>query len=136
MAAVAKVVWMSSQSAAGPMVGGLVFPFLLKLSFSMTLVRKTYCDLVHASRFFFFQLSHIAFNNDTIYHHHHHHHRHVNYGGRNNNNTIMNFNSRFERALRLVYERLTHFRRSQYSQPPMASQDQEDSLHTLSMLAL
>ncbi|GMN32801.1 hypothetical protein TIFTF001_003832 [Ficus carica] len=122
----AMVMTMSSQGQR-PMVavGGLLFPFLLKLSFSLELVRKTYCDLLYSSRLFVFQLTHIAAGD--------HHH-----------NTNSSNTGRFVRALRLVYERLTHFRWSQSpitSPPPFnllssSPHDQESALHTLSMLAL
>ncbi|PON93021.1 hypothetical protein TorRG33x02_113000 [Trema orientale] len=97
-----------SQRAVRPMVAGLLFPFVLKISLSFTVVRRTYCELMHASSLFFFQLGHIAFDTTT--------------------STTAAASSRFQRALRLVFQRLTLV--------PQPHQQAADSLHSLSMIAL
>ncbi|KAK9275319.1 hypothetical protein L1049_022582 [Liquidambar formosana] len=98
----------SSQSLS-PMVASLVWPFVLKLTFSFRLIRRTYTDVIYSIRLFSFQMGQIAFDTEL--------------GLRNT--------TRWERALRLVYERVTNAGRS-----PSPSQSDEDSLHALSMLAL
>ena len=93
-----------------PVAGSLLFPFLVKLLLSLRFVRGTRGDLVYAWRFFFFQLGRITSGNDT--------------GNQPNG-------SRWERAVRLVHRRLTRAGRS-----PAQLLEDEDSLRTLSMLAL
>ncbi|CAL5442035.1 unnamed protein product [Camellia sinensis] len=93
---------------ASPLVVILVCPFLLKLSFSSRPFQRAYNDIIRASRLFFFQLGQIAFNN-------------IEPAGPR---------QRWHRALRLVYQRLTHATRS------LASESYEESLRALSMLAL
>ncbi|XVF51736.1 hypothetical protein PTKIN_Ptkin04bG0208900 [Pterospermum kingtungense] len=95
-----------------PLVASLFCPFVLKLSFSSSIVRRVYFDVTDATRLFFFQLSQIVFEPD-------HQPAPGNAG-----------DSRWERALRLVCQRITHARRSP------AGQSDEDSLHTLTMLSL
>ncbi|XVF52620.1 hypothetical protein PTKIN_Ptkin05aG0032900 [Pterospermum kingtungense] len=93
-----------------PLLAGLICPFLLKLSFGFGVPRGVYTDVVEASRLFFFQLNQIAFDAD-----------HQPAPGRRH---------RWQRALRLVCQRITHVRRSP------AEQLDDESFHTLSMLSL
>lgn len=110
---IAKLNLLSSSShSLSPMVASLVLPFLLKLSFGFTIVRRTYSDLLHASRLFLFQVGRIAFEREVA-------------------DNIGNNRSRLERALRLISERVTLVRRSQ-----VLPSDNEDSFLTLSMIAL
>ncbi|GMY30016.1 Zinc finger protein [Fagus crenata] len=109
MLALAKLQLLSPSHSLSPMVTSLVWPFLLKMSFSFRIVRGAYTDLVLASRLFFFQLGQIALNPEPAF-----------------GNT-----TRLERALRLVYQRVIRTTRSQA--PPL---DDDDSFHTLSMFAL
>ncbi|PON40651.1 hypothetical protein PanWU01x14_295560 [Parasponia andersonii] len=116
-----------SQRAVRPMVAGLLFPFVLKISLSFTVVRRTYCELMHASSLFFFQLGHIAFDTTTT-------------TTTTTTTSIItdghdaaaaaasSSSSRFRRALRLVFQRLTLV--------PQPHQQAADSLHSLSMIAL
>ncbi|GMY30014.1 Decaprenyl diphosphate synthase [Fagus crenata] len=109
MVALAKLKLLShSHNLISPMVTSLVWPFLLKLSFSFRFIRRAYTDLVHASRTFFFQLRQIALNPEPA----------------------LGNTTRLERALQLVYQRVTRTRRSQ-AQPL-----DDDNFHTLSMFAL
>ncbi|KAK4557851.1 hypothetical protein RGQ29_007561 [Quercus rubra] len=108
LVAIAKLKLLSPSHSLNPMVSSLVWPFLLKLSFSFRLVRRAHTDVVHASRLFVFQLGQIFLNPEPTF----------------GNNT------RLERALRLVFQRVT---RTSRSQAPLVD---EDNFHTLSMLAL
>ncbi|KAG2677625.1 hypothetical protein I3843_12G108400 [Carya illinoinensis] len=109
LVALAKLKLLSATyTTPSPLVTSLVWPFLLKLSFSFGLARRTYIDVVYAARLFFFQLGQIAFDTQPALGH----------------------NSRVERALRLVYQRVTHASRSQ------ARELDADNFHTLSMIAL
>ncbi|KAL5748479.1 hypothetical protein ACOSP7_025521 [Xanthoceras sorbifolium] len=103
-----------SHSSVTPILASLICPFLLKFSCSFKLIRRAYVDLLYASRLFVFQLHQIAF--DTQY--------------QQPQLRINNNGSRWERALRLVCQRITHVRRS----PPTLSD--EDSFHTLTVLSL
>ncbi|GFZ16520.1 hypothetical protein Acr_25g0009290 [Actinidia rufa] len=98
------------SSGLAPVVASLVWPFILKLSFGLRPLQQTSTNLLHASRLFFFQLSQIVFNAESN----------------------QSQGSRFERAVRLVYQR---FARTTRPSPPDSDED-EDSLHTLSMIAL
>ena len=100
----------SSSQNLSPLVGGLMFPFLVKLLLSLRFVRGAYGDVVYAWRLFFFQLGRSTSENEV--------------GNPANG-------SRWERAVRLVHGRLTRAARS-----PAQTLEDEDSLHTLSMLAL
>lgn len=119
-----KLLSNSSHITLSPMVAGLVWPFMLKLCFSFKLVRQTYSDLLHSSRLFLFQLGRIAFDPTELPDHN------FNIGNNNGNR------SRLERALRLVQERVAHVRRSQGLPSSDHDDHHQDSLHTLSMLAL
>ncbi|KAJ9706904.1 hypothetical protein PVL29_002059 [Vitis rotundifolia] len=103
----AKLKLLSSSHSCSPLVVNLVWPFLIKLSYSFRFVHGAYADVIHASRLFFFQLRQITFDPQQ---------------------DDLGNGTRLERAIRLVHRRLTRSSRSQM--------DDEDSLHTLSMLAL
>ncbi|KAK2649066.1 hypothetical protein Ddye_016555 [Dipteronia dyeriana] len=103
----------SHRATITPLLATLICPFLLKFSYSFKLIRRGYIDLLHASRLFAFQLQQIAFNTEPPL---------PRMGG--------NVSSRWERALRLVCQRITHVRRS----PP--TQSDEDSFHTLTVVSL
>ena len=109
LVALAKLNLLSSSHSFTPLVAGLIFPFVLKLSFRLGIARRVYIDLIDASRLFFFQLSQIAFEADQ---------------------PAPANGDRWQRALRLVCQRITHVRRS-----PVGQSD-EDSFHTLTMLSL
>ncbi|XVF10832.1 hypothetical protein REPUB_Repub07fG0217300 [Reevesia pubescens] len=98
-----------TQSLFTPLVAGLICPFLLKLSFSLRIVRRVYIDVIYASRLFFFQLSQIAFEADQ---------------------PAPGNGNRWQRALRLVCQMIAYVRRYP------AAQSDEDSFHTLTMLSL
>ncbi|OWM88371.1 hypothetical protein CDL15_Pgr003783 [Punica granatum] len=122
LVALAKLNSIFSSQTLIPLLTGLVWPFLIKLSFGLRLVRETYLDLVRTSSLFFFQLRQIAAEAE--------HPR----GAASTSAAPgggIGGSSRWERALRLVYRTLTRARRSM----PTPVED-EDSLHTLSMLAL
>uniref|UniRef100_A0A2N9GGW6 Uncharacterized protein n=1 Tax=Fagus sylvatica TaxID=28930 RepID=A0A2N9GGW6_FAGSY len=67
MLALAKLKLLSPSHSLSPMVTSLVWPFLLKMSFSFRIVRGAYTDLVLASRLFFFQLGQIALNPEPAF---------------------------------------------------------------------
>ncbi|CAN4075990.1 unnamed protein product [Withania somnifera] len=103
----------SSHSLSTPYLVSLLWPFILKLAaFSFRPVNQVYYDLVYSLRLFSFQMSQIAFNTEPLE------------PGRGGGNM------RWERAVRLVCERLTHARRSQFLEAD------EESLRELSMIAL
>ncbi|EOY24345.1 Uncharacterized protein TCM_015972 isoform 2, partial [Theobroma cacao] len=107
--ALAKLYLLSPSRSFTPLPAGFICPFVLKLSFSLRIVRRVYIDVIDASRLFLFQLSQIAFEADQ---------------------PAPENGDRWERALRLVCQRITHVRRS-----PMGQSD-EDSFRTLTMLSL
>uniref|UniRef100_A0A2P2QZD6 Uncharacterized protein n=1 Tax=Rhizophora mucronata TaxID=61149 RepID=A0A2P2QZD6_RHIMU len=101
-----------SHSTATPFIAGLICPFVVKLTIRLKLVSQAYTDLLYTSRLFFFQLGHIAFDTDQ--------------------QALGNSSStRWERARRLVYQSITGARRS-----TGATEFDEDSLHTLTLLSL
>ncbi|XWS49106.1 hypothetical protein CRYUN_Cryun13aG0135300 [Craigia yunnanensis] len=109
LVALAKLHLLSPSHSFTPLVAVLICPFVLKLSFSLRIVRRVYIDVIDASRLFFFQLNQIAFEAD--------HPAPAN-------------GDRWQRVIRLVCQRITHVRRSP------AGQSDEDSFHTLTMLSL
>ncbi|XVF13378.1 hypothetical protein REPUB_Repub08aG0203000 [Reevesia pubescens] len=111
LVALAKLHFLSSSSRFTPLLAGLICPFVLKVSFSLSIVRRVYIDVIDASRLFFFQLSQIAFQDDD-------------------QPAPGNGGDRWQRILRLVCQRITHVRRSP------AGQSDEDSFHTLTILSL
>lgn len=111
----------TSQTTLTPLLAGLVWPFLVKLSFGSRLVRETYIDVVHASSLFFFQLRQIAVEAEQL----------PTTGAASTSASSSGGGSRWERAVRLVYRSVTRARRSM----PTSVED-EDSLHALSLLAL
>ncbi|KAK8658199.1 hypothetical protein V6N13_036411 [Hibiscus sabdariffa] len=99
-----------SHSFTTPLVAGLICPFVLKVSFRLSFLRRVYIDAFDASRLFIFQLSQIALGADQPA---------PGNGGR-----------RWQRALRLVCQRIAQVRR------PTVAESEEDSFHTFSMLSL
>ncbi|KAL1559776.1 hypothetical protein AAHA92_10080 [Salvia divinorum] len=83
----------------------LLWPFVLKFAFSFRPLRETCLDMADSLRLFLFQMSQIAFEG----------------GGADGGGP------RWQRALRLVYERLVHVRRTQ---------SDEETLLALSMHVL
>ncbi|KAK9103008.1 hypothetical protein Sjap_020262 [Stephania japonica] len=102
----------STGSSTFPLVTALVLPFILKIPF-ITHTRSMYSDIVAASRLFFFRLSIII------------------HGGESSS-TGSGHNHRWERAFRLIRERISNRRRLS----SLTQSQQEDSLHAASMLAL
>jgi len=112
MVAVAKLNLLLSTSHTGAsLVTFLLFPYVLKLTFTVRLFRRAYTGLLHSSRLFLFQLSQIAFDTDQPA-------------------PVGNDSTRLRRALRLIYQRVTRTRRSQ------TTQDDEDNFNALSMFSL
>ncbi|KAL6280036.1 hypothetical protein ACE6H2_016917 [Prunus campanulata] len=105
----------SHSTLITPLLTGLICPFVLKLSFSFSLVHQTYYDLIHPSRLFFFQLNQIAaadnFDDDL----------------QQQQPAATRF---LQRALRLLQLAVAHQRNSQ------TSELDEQSIHDLSMVAL
>ncbi|KAI3453472.1 hypothetical protein Pfo_010135 [Paulownia fortunei] len=93
-----------------PLVTALLWPFVLKFSFSFRPLHEGCTDMMHALRLFFFQMGQIATN------------REPSSGGAGG--------VRWQRALRLVFERVIHARRAQ------STADGEDSLLILCGLQL
>lgn len=117
----AKVNSIVSSHNLTPLLAGLIWPFLAKLSFSSRLVRETYTDLVRASGLFFFRLRQIALEAEQP----------STAAGTSSGNGGTG-GSRWERALLLVYRGMARTRRSMTT----TAVEDEDSLHALSMLAL
>ncbi|KAM7256901.1 hypothetical protein ACFE04_012642 [Oxalis oulophora] len=115
--ALAKLKLLSSSShGINPLLTSLLCPFMVKLSMSYRIINGAYFEMLHSSRLFVFQLGQIVFNGET--------------SGERPAGVFGN-NTRFERAMRLVHQRLTLARRSS-----RADQSHEDSFHTLTMLSL
>ncbi|KAL6178351.1 hypothetical protein ACLB2K_049869 [Fragaria x ananassa] len=124
-----KLLSCTSHSLITPIVSGLIWPFVIKVSFNLRSVRRAYADVIHSSRLFFFQLNRIvrAFDEHDV------HADHDEPAAINNNTTTSsNSNTRMERALRLVRQTVTNgVRRSSE-----AMQLDEQSIHALAMIAL
>ncbi|KAB2632462.1 hypothetical protein D8674_028709 [Pyrus ussuriensis x Pyrus communis] len=108
-----KVVTMSTSHSIAVLTG-LIWPFVLKLSFSFRLVHQTSSEIIHAWRLFFFQLNQIAavdLDDDA-----NHHHRQP--------------ATRLQRTLRLLQRTVTQERQSE------ALELDEQSIHALTMVAL
>ncbi|KAK8584468.1 hypothetical protein V6N13_109863 [Hibiscus sabdariffa] len=112
LVAVAKLHFLSSAHSLSPLLGSLICSFVIKLAFSLRIVRGACTDMVDATRLFLFQLSQIAFEADG--------HRPPAPGN----------GERWQRALRLVSERMAYATRSQ------VAQSDEDNFHTLTVLSL
>ncbi|KAK4801910.1 hypothetical protein SAY86_000113 [Trapa natans] len=97
-----------SRNYLTPLLVGLIWPFLVKLSFSSRLVRETYTDLVSASGLFFFRLRQMAVEAERL------------------------SGSRWGRTLLLAHRSMVRARRSMRA----ADLEDEESLHALSMIAL
>ncbi|KAK8266501.1 hypothetical protein V6Z12_D12G250700 [Gossypium hirsutum] len=109
LVALAKLHLLSPSHSASPLIASLICSFLLEISSRLSVLRRVYIDVFHAARLFFFQLSQIALEAD---------------------HPAPSNGHRWQRALRLVCQRITHVRRS----PP--AQSDEASFHTLTMLSL
>ncbi|KAH1075005.1 hypothetical protein J1N35_027333 [Gossypium stocksii] len=109
LVALVKLHLLSPSHSASPLIASLICSFLLKISSRLSVLRQVYIDVFHATRLFFFQLSRIALEAD---------------------HPAPSNGHRWQRALRLVCQRITHVRRS----PP--AQSDEASFHTLTMLSL
>ncbi|KAJ4712750.1 Decaprenyl diphosphate synthase [Melia azedarach] len=88
MVALAKLNLLSSAAhgISPAILAGLVCPFVLKFTFSFRFIRQAYVDVLYASRLFVFQLGQIAFESEPA----------------------AGYNSRWERAIRLISQRVTH----------------------------
>ncbi|KAF8032823.1 hypothetical protein BT93_D1645 [Corymbia citriodora subsp. variegata] len=106
----------ASRSSSPSLVSYLLWPFLLRLAMSYDRVWRGYSDAVYASRLFFFQLRWIALPPGD---------------GGDGGGRDRAAHARWERALRLVRQRLMSGSRS-----AAVTLVDEDSFHTLSMLAL
>ncbi|KAI5655707.1 hypothetical protein M9H77_32894 [Catharanthus roseus] len=107
-----KLLIAANQTATiTPMITTLLWPFLLKLFFSFRPLHEALLDITYGLRLFLFQMGQIAFGSDPS--------AAAAHGG-----------MRWERALRLVYERLIRTRH------PRFSESEEESLRALSVLAL
>ncbi|PIM97786.1 hypothetical protein CDL12_29742 [Handroanthus impetiginosus] len=94
-----------------PLVTALLWPFLLKFSFSFRPLHQGCADMMYSVRLFIFQMGQIAFDTEPS-------------GG------AAAVGMRWRRALRLVYQRVAHVRHAQ------SNASGEESLVALSMLAL
>ncbi|KAI6707354.1 hypothetical protein NL676_010316 [Syzygium grande] len=112
-----KLTLVASHSLAPTLAGGLIWPFLLKLSLGPRLFRRSsYADVVQASSlFFFFQLRQIVADSERP--------------------ASPSRESRLRRAVRLVCQTMASVRRTVAAQGGGGGND-ADSLHTLSMIAL
>ncbi|KAL6181312.1 hypothetical protein ACLB2K_047967 [Fragaria x ananassa] len=123
-----KLLSCTSHSLITPIVSGLIWPFVIKVSFNLRSVRRAYADVIHSSRLFFFQLNRIVRTFDE----HDVHADHDEPAAINNTTTSSNRNTRMERAFRLVSQTVTNgVRRSSE-----AIQLDEQSIHALAMIAL
>ncbi|KAF7137501.1 hypothetical protein RHSIM_Rhsim07G0108300 [Rhododendron simsii] len=99
----------AAHGGASPLVAGLlVWPFVLRLSFSIRPLHQAYTDLVYASRLFFFQMGQIAFSNGST----------TAGPGIGNGDSSR---TRWARALRLAYRRIIDARWS-----PVSDSDEEN----------
>lgn len=98
----------SSHGISPAILAGLACPLVLKFCFSFRLVRQAYIDAVYASRLFVFQLGEIAFGSGPAVSSNHRR------------------SSRWQRALRLVCERVTL----------TPTQSDEHNFHTLTLISL
>ncbi|CAI9775556.1 unnamed protein product [Fraxinus pennsylvanica] len=109
----AKLSLSATSHSLTPLSAALLWPFVIKFSFSFRPLRELYIDILHSLRLFFFQLRQITMNDEP--------------GGA----ASANRNSRWERAVRLICERVTQTRHAQ-----SGNDSGEDSLRAISMLAL
>ncbi|KAK8614037.1 hypothetical protein V6N13_122415 [Hibiscus sabdariffa] len=112
LVAVAKLHLLSSAHSLSPLLGSLICSFVIKLAFSLRIVRGACTDMVAGTRLFLFQLSQIAF------------------GAHGNRPPAPGNSERWQRALRLVSQRVAYATRSQ------VAQSDEDNFHTLTVLSL
>ncbi|KAL2472031.1 Uncharacterized protein Adt_40167 [Abeliophyllum distichum] len=109
----AKLGLCAASHSLTPLSAALLWPFVLKFSFSFRPLREVYTDILHALRLFFFQLRQITMNDEP------------------DGSAASNGGARWERALRLICERVTQARHAQ-----SGLDSGEDSLRAISMLAL
>lgn len=107
-----------------PFLTSLLWPFMLKVFFSFRPLREALYDTAYGVRLFIFQMGQIAFGPEQI----------TSPGtaapGTGTGIPTQQGMMRWERALRLVYERLTRSRHPQFAE------SDEESLRALSVLAL
>lgn len=103
----AKLSLCATSHGLTPLSAALLWPFVIKFSFGFKPLREVYIDTLHSLRLFFFQLRQITMNNEP--------------GG----------GDRWERAVRLICERVTQTRLAQ-----SGDDSGEDSLRAMSMIAL
>ncbi|OIS97416.1 hypothetical protein A4A49_09147 [Nicotiana attenuata] len=114
----------SSHSLSSPLLVSLLWPFILKLAaFSCRPIGQVYSDLVYSLRLFSFQMSQITFNTTTDQ-------STGGSGGNSGGSGGGGGNTRWERAVRLICERITLARHSQFSETD------EESFRDFSMIAL
>ncbi|KAK4355919.1 hypothetical protein RND71_024890 [Anisodus tanguticus] len=102
----------SSRNLNTPLIVSLLCPYLIRLAAcSFKPLHQIYSNLIHSVRLFFFQMSQITLHSQPP-------------------PLASRRTMRWERAVRLVYERLTRARHSQFWETD------EESLHALSMIAL
>ncbi|KAL6183405.1 hypothetical protein ACLB2K_044816 [Fragaria x ananassa] len=127
-----KLLSCTSHSLITPIVSGLIWPFVIKVSFNLRSVRRAYADVIHSSRLFFFQLNRIVRAFDEYDVHADHDEPAAINNNNNNSSSSSNSNTRMERALRLLRQTVTNgVRRSSE-----AMQLDEQSIHALAMIAL
>lgn len=108
MAAVAKLSLNgATQMGVTPVVGVLLWPFVLKFSFSLWPINDGCINMMHGLRLFLFQMGRIAVDSNRA--------------------TVAGGGGRWPRALRLVCQRIANAHRTQFG---------DDSLIHVSMLAL
>ncbi|KAK4365858.1 hypothetical protein RND71_013738 [Anisodus tanguticus] len=101
----------SSRSLNTPLIVSLLCPYLIRLAAcSVKPLHQIYSNLVHSVRLFFFQIRQITLNSQPP--------------------PASRTTMRWQRAVRLVYERLTRARQSQFWETD------EESLRALSMISL
>ncbi|MFQ6671033.1 hypothetical protein Gotur_035707 [Gossypium turneri] len=64
LVALVKLHLLSPSHSASPLIASLICSFLLKISSRLSVLRRVYIDVFHATRLFFFQLSQIALEAD------------------------------------------------------------------------
>lgn len=123
LVALAAVQFSKGGATTTQMVSNLVWPYLIRVCLSLKIAHQ---DVLSSSRLFLFQLTQIIMVN--LDHHHRDHHR------IQLDNRTANTRNRWHRALRLVRERVDQVR--EVIMGPLPYDQDEDSLHILSMLAL
>ncbi|KAL9246831.1 hypothetical protein vseg_020322 [Gypsophila vaccaria] len=123
-----------------PIIVSLIFPFILRMSCSVRIIRQAYVDLFYSSRLFFFQLTQIVLDDNGTRRDPSNNNRVLlrsidsSGSGSGRGNGSSSSGARWDRALRLVSERLTRTRRHLASM--RFDEDDEASFHEFSMIAL